>query len=135
MSREVTENKVQVIKTQLKPKGAGSEADWKVCKEMAKEVEELGVEVEVLLNDLAIKLKGLLEKSREAYQAAPMKDTGYGVSPVAPGRMNHAVKRHLIKHGLRLDNTYISDLTTIQDFNDYVTEATKWLLKFSERRF
>lgn len=131
MSREVEESKVQVIKTtQLKPKGASSE-EWKSCREKVKEVEELGVEVEVLLDDVAKKLRALLEKSREAYQAAPLKDTGYGVSPVAPGRLNHAVKRHLIKHGLRLDNTYISDLTTIQDFNDYVNEACKWLLKFS----
>ncbi len=132
MSRDTTENKVQVIKTQLKHKVPGEgQGDWEKCKASVKEFTELSIEVEVLLNDLAKKVVALSDKAKEAYQQAPMKDTGYGISPLAMTRLSHALKRHLIKHGMRLDNIYINDLTKIQDFNDYVNEAGKWLLKFS----
>ena len=131
MARSDSLEGVQVINKPNVILKKGSEDDWKITRGLSKDCENLALEVEILLNDLAKKTKKLNDKLKEAYVAAPEKDSGFGYSPINPTRVMHAVKSHLLKHQLRVDNMPAIEESKIKNFSDYISESLKWLLKFS----
>ena len=105
--------------------------DWAPAFKVAEEVEDLAGDIEKILSELAPKYKKLGEKIAEAYRVTPATDCGFNMSPIGPHRVLYALKNHLRKHGMAVDNVYIGDPTKIKEFKDYVLDATKWLLKLS----
>jgi hypothetical protein len=130
-ARNNSGNQPQVIKVQKSEKEKHSSEDWKKCKISAAKLENLAREMEKDLNGLAEKYAALNTLLVEAYKEAPLTDCGFGVSPLGPGRVLHALKCHLIKRKMHVDNGYFGDTTKFPEFNEYILEATKWLLKFS----
>ena len=124
---------VDIQEIKLRPKeSAYANANWSDCKKHADEVEVLGLEVEDLLNQLAKKFKALNEKAILAFKEAPSTDCGYGVSPISQVRFTYAIKMHLIKYGMRVDNYHYGDEDRLLDFTRVVSDGVKWLLKFSK---
>lgn len=115
----------------VKPKLHRVVGDWEECKKHAKRVEELSVEIEKSLTHLANNQKKLSAAITEAYKSAPLTDCGFGVSPISPTRVMHAMKAHLLKHGMRVDTYSFGDETKIPTFSESIKNALNWLLKFS----
>ena len=105
--------------------------DWQPAFKIAEDVEDLAGDVEKILTELAEKYVKLNQKIAEAYRVTPATDCGFNMSPIGPHRVLYALKNHMRKHGVHLDNAYIGDVTKIKEFKDYVIDATKWLLKLS----
>ncbi len=119
------------IKIKAVPLHKEMKGDWTEAKKLAIEVEKAAKEIETTLDNLAKQSLSLHEILRKAYTAAPVTDSGFGFSPINPATINFALKRHLIKRGLRVDNTFIIEPEKALGFSDHVKDAMKWLLKFS----
>lgn len=104
---------------------------WEKTLKLSKEVKNLGIEVQVLIDELAIKWKALNEKVIETYSSAPKTDCSLTASPLSSAKLLYFLKLHMFKSGFRVDNTYVSDINKIKEFKETVREGTDWLTKFS----
>ena len=123
---------VEVQEIKVKRAAEAILPNWADCKKESEKVEMLGLEIEELLNQLAEKYKELNNRGIKAYQEAPKTDCGYGVSPLSNIRFAHAMKAHLLKHGVRVDNYHFGDEDKLPDFSKAVNDGVQWLLKFSK---
>ena len=104
---------------------------WEKAVKLSTDVKTLGIEVQVLTDELAKKWKALNDKVMETYSAAPKTDCSLAASPLSPVKLLYLLKLHMFKTGFRVDNTYVSDINKIKEFKETVREGTDWLTKLS----
>lgn len=131
MARQAKHEEIQVVTVVAAPKKIVKTFDWTETKKLAVEIEAQASRLETLLNSLAKQTLEFHRLMKQAYEAAPEKDSGFGYAPVNGAQTMYAMKRHLLKRELRLDNIYVGDLDKVPTFVEHVREAMKWLLKFS----
>ena len=130
MPFNLEERDVQVIKTNLGTKTEKAPGDWSKTEKLAKEIQNLSLEIQESVDTLANKYNKLNEKLALAYKNAPLTDCGFGVSPIGLPRITHALKCHMHKREFYMDHKYLGDNTKFPDFSEYIKESMRWLLKF-----
>lgn len=106
--------------------------DWKKVEKLSREIILLAEQMEKTMAELVKQEQKLKDLQLEGFRAAPIVDSLFMDSPVAPHRQTQQVKMYLKKLGWGGSGDVITPTVAIESFSKTVKDSCRWLMKFKD---